>query len=67
MDANPGSMTKKSIGAVIDLFTALLITDDAEITPAQVKKLMPLSRMPEFSDLITKAIKLGQDDTNPNQ
>ena len=67
VDGNPMNMSKKTVGAVIDLMTALLITDDPELTPAQVKKIMPLARMNEYSSLIASAIKLGEDEAPKNE
>ena len=66
IDGNPMKMSKKAVKAVIDLLTALLITDDPEITPETVKKIMPLKDMVDYSDLIARAIKMGEDEAPKN-
>jgi len=53
---NPMTLTKKSLQAMFDLFTALLIDDDPEITSDRVRELIPFDRMGEFAPLVLKAI-----------
>ena len=62
---NPMTITKDTIHAVIDMLTALLITDDPEITAEKVKELIPLSKMPEFTAKISEALAMGQDQNPP--